>query len=209
MEIVTVAFMPHWCDESHRYKANQGGGMAKLRMVGFLWVFVFGCWVSLGYSASCHSESKVDAVTSATPVLQGEAICPVRLESFKVTKESPKVEYQGKTYYLCCPGCISEFKENPKKYVSRIKEIKIMAKDCQFTPGEVKVKQGNIVRLALISHDNPCGLTIKDYGIDLRVNKGEAKKVEFLADKKGTFTFSCSVPCGPGHDRMKGKLIVE
>ena len=28
-----------------------------------------------------------------------------------------KVEYNGKTYYFCCPGCVEQFKAEPTKYV--------------------------------------------------------------------------------------------
>jgi YHS domain-containing protein len=27
------------------------------------------------------------------------------------------VTYQGKTYYVCCSGCRSEFNESPQKYI--------------------------------------------------------------------------------------------
>ncbi|MFQ5884368.1 MAG: hypothetical protein ACE5IO_04635 [Thermoplasmata archaeon] len=33
--------------------------------------------------------------------------------------------------------------------------------------------------------------------------------VKFVADKTGTFTFRCSNDCGPGHEDMKGTLIVR
>ena len=36
----------------------------------------------------------------------------------------------------------------------------------------------------------------------------ETKKVEFVADKAGTFSFRCSVPCGSGHQLMQGTLVV-
>ncbi|MBI5534995.1 MAG: YHS domain-containing protein [Deltaproteobacteria bacterium] len=38
---------------------------------------------------------------------------------FVVTEQSPKVEYEGKTYYFCCPGCVEQFKADPKKYLSK------------------------------------------------------------------------------------------
>lgn len=37
------------------------------------------------------------------------------------------VEYKGKTYYVCCSGCLSAFKENPEKYIKEFEERK--AKD--------------------------------------------------------------------------------
>ena len=33
-------------------------------------------------------------------------------------KGTMAVTYQGKTYYVCCSGCRSEFNENPAKYVA-------------------------------------------------------------------------------------------
>jgi xanthine dehydrogenase accessory factor len=43
--------------------------------------------------------------------------CPVMKHPFVVSESSPKLEYEGKTYYFCCPGCIEQFKANPKKYL--------------------------------------------------------------------------------------------
>jgi YHS domain-containing protein len=43
--------------------------------------------------------------------------CPVMKHPFVVTESSPKFEYEGKTYYFCCPGCIERFKADPKKYL--------------------------------------------------------------------------------------------
>jgi YHS domain-containing protein len=32
-----------------------------------------------------------------------------------------KVEHNGKTYYVCCKGCLDEFKENPEKVLAEFK----------------------------------------------------------------------------------------
>ncbi|HFE66498.1 MAG TPA: YHS domain-containing protein [Chloroflexi bacterium] len=29
-----------------------------------------------------------------------------------------KSEYEGSTYYFCCPGCKSKFDKEPEKYIS-------------------------------------------------------------------------------------------
>ncbi|MBF0570217.1 MAG: YHS domain-containing protein, partial [Candidatus Omnitrophica bacterium] len=36
------------------------------------------------------------------------------------------VEYKGKLYNLCCPGCISRFKADPEKY-SKIAQDEVTA----------------------------------------------------------------------------------
>jgi len=43
--------------------------------------------------------------------------CPVTGETFKIEATSAKAEYQGKTYYFCCPGCKGKFEANPAKFV--------------------------------------------------------------------------------------------
>lgn len=51
-------------------------------------------------------------------------ICPVMRG--KASKDYAYV-YEGKTYYFCCPSCVEEFKNNPKEYISKIKEINLEA----------------------------------------------------------------------------------
>lgn len=43
--------------------------------------------------------------------------CPVSGETFNKSDNTDSMEYQGKTYYFCCPNCLEKFKENPDKYI--------------------------------------------------------------------------------------------
>lgn len=42
--------------------------------------------------------------------------CPISGEQFVVSDSSPHAEYNGKTYYFCCPDCEAKFKSDPAKY---------------------------------------------------------------------------------------------
>lgn len=42
--------------------------------------------------------------------------CPVMGEKVIVGKDTKAVKYKGKVYYLCCPTCMGQFKQNPEKY---------------------------------------------------------------------------------------------
>lgn len=46
-------------------------------------------------------------------------MCMVSNEEFVVTESSPKVDYEGKTYYFCCKGCDTDFKKDPEKYLHK------------------------------------------------------------------------------------------
>lgn len=117
--------------------------------------------------------------------------------------------YKDKTYYFCCPMCIGKFKEDPEKYINKIKEIKLEAYQFGYSPERIVVNKGDIVRITAISRDVKHGLRIKDYDINIVVKKDESKMIEFIAKKEGKFDIICSVYCGKGHYKMKALLIVE
>ncbi len=89
------------------------------------------------------------------------------------------------------------------------KEFIITAKQWSFSPATIKVKKGDKVVLKVTSTDVSHGLNLPAFSINETLEPGVTKTVEFVADKVGTFTFSCSVMCGTGHKAMTGTLVVE
>ena len=92
---------------------------------------------------------------------------------------------------------------------AEVKEFKVTAKQWSFDPAEIRVKQGDKVKLTITSVDVTHGFAIPDFKVNQRLEPGKTETVEFTADKKGTFSFFCNVQCGSGHGSMRGKLIVE
>jgi cytochrome c oxidase subunit 2 len=93
--------------------------------------------------------------------------------------------------------------------VTEVKEITITAKRFEYEPNSITVNQGDTVRLKIKSIDATHGFGLPEFGINVKLRKGETVVVEFVADKKGTFEFRCTNYCGEGHGEMKGKLVVE
>ncbi len=83
------------------------------------------------------------------------------------------------------------------------------AKKYEFDPGVITVKKGEKVRLIITATDRDHGIKIDAFDINQVLKKGDPTTIEFTADKAGTFEFKCSVYCGMGHGKMKGKLVVE
>lgn len=88
-------------------------------------------------------------------------------------------------------------------------EIKVRAFQFGFDPDPIRVKKGQKVTLKITTSDVTHGFGLPDYNINQRIEPGKTTSVTFTADKSSEFTFFCTVPCGSGHGRMKGKLIVE
>lgn len=110
-------------------------------------------------------------------------------------------------------GCINqEPNQVPDGQAAPTGEVRVFemtAKQWEFTPSTITVNQGDAVELHITSIDVTHGFALPDFEINERLEPGEDVHVEFVADKQGTFTFFCSVPCGSGHGGMSGQLIVE
>ena len=68
---------------------------------------------------------KVEPVDSSTAVESTELkiwnkVCPVM--GNKVDPDGPTIEYNGKLYAFCCPGCDAKFEKNPEKYSKNLSE---------------------------------------------------------------------------------------
>jgi len=88
-------------------------------------------------------------------------------------------------------------------------EFTMTAKNYEFDPGVITVKKGEKVRLIITATDCDHEFRLDAFDINQVLKKGDPETIEFTADKAGTFEFKCSVYCGKGHRRMKGKLVVE
>jgi YHS domain-containing protein len=70
-------------------------------------------------------DSLVETVDSSTAVESTELkiwnkVCPVM--GNKVDPDGPTIEYNGKLYAFCCPGCDAKFEKNPDKYSKNLSE---------------------------------------------------------------------------------------
>ena len=83
------------------------------------------------------------------------------------------------------------------------------ARNYEFDPGVITVKKGEKVRLIITATDRDHGIKLDAFDVNQVLKKGDPTTIEFTADKVGTFEFKCSVYCGLGHRKMKGKLVVQ
>lgn len=87
--------------------------------------------------------------------------------------------------------------------------IRMIAKQWEWIPKEVRVRKGERVILEITNADVPHGFSIPDLSVNELLPPGRTTRVEFTPTTAGRFTFSCSVICGLGHRDMRGVLVVE
>jgi heme/copper-type cytochrome/quinol oxidase subunit 2 len=88
------------------------------------------------------------------------------------------------------------------------REITLDASQYAYTPGRVRVNQGDRVIITLSASDVVHGFYLDGYGLERRVEPGVAQQIVFTADKAGKFRYRCAVNCGPLHPFMVGELVV-
>ncbi|MFZ2299709.1 MAG: cupredoxin domain-containing protein [Candidatus Moraniibacteriota bacterium] len=94
--------------------------------------------------------------------------------------------------------------------MQQVQEITVEAHNWYFVPEEIRVKEGTKVKIIVRGISGAHIFAIPDFSVKSQlVEPGETTTVEFVADKKGEFSFKCAVFCGEGHSGMTGRLIVE
>ena len=90
-----------------------------------------------------------------------------------------------------------------------VKEFIVTGSNFKFTPTEMRVKQGDTVRVTFKNSTGTHDWKLDEFKAATKVLQGgQEETVEFVASKTGTFEYYCSV----GTHRqmgMKGSLVVE
>ena len=93
--------------------------------------------------------------------------------------------------------------------MGEVVEFIVTSKGLKFEPTELKVKQGDKVKITYKNTVGSHDFVIDEFNVNTNIiDAGQEVVVEFIADKKGSFEYYCSVP---GHRAagMKGTLVVE
>lgn len=86
--------------------------------------------------------------------------------------------------------------------------ITIEAERFAFSPGVIRVNEGDKVLIRLVSKDVVHGLDLEGYDLRLTADPGQTAELSFTANKSGSFRYRCSETCGAMHPFMVGKLRV-
>ena len=98
---------------------------------------------------------------------------------------------------------------NSKLSTHQFKSQRVMMKKFAIEPDVIRVKQGADVVLTVSTEDVQHGFEVEDMGINEPVQPGKPVEIHLDTSKKGEFRVACSIICGPGHNEMTGKIVVE
>ncbi len=90
-----------------------------------------------------------------------------------------------------------------------VREFTVSGKNFSFVPSTMRVNEGEMVRITFKNDSGTHDFVVEGYNQRTKIlQSGQSETIEFLADKKGTFEYYCSV--GTHRQQgMKGALIVD
>lgn len=87
--------------------------------------------------------------------------------------------------------------------------MNVVMKKYSIDPAVIRVRSGETVELLISTADVQHGFDVPKLGIKQPVQPGQTVSVVLHAPPKGEYEVVCGIICGPHHDDMGGKLVVE
>lgn len=76
-------------------------------------------------------------------------------------------------------------------------------------PALIHVKRGTDVVLDVSTQDVQHGFQVPELGINEPIQPGRPAEIPLDTSHNGEFKVECSIICGPGHNDMQAKIVVE
>jgi cytochrome c oxidase subunit II len=105
-------------------------------------------------------------------------------------------------FLLAAAGC-------QNKGNSGAPRIKVVMKKYSIEPAVIHVKAGQTTELEVSTADVQHGFDVPQLGIKEPVRPGSAAVITLKSPPKGEYNVVCGIICGPHHDDMNAKLVVE
>ncbi len=111
------------------------------------------------------------------------------------------------------PNAIWDVKDARVERNGKNVTVHMLAVRSSFEPARLEVNKGDHVIIYLTNieqtTDELHGFGLNEYNLNVVVDPGEMKTIEFVADKNGVFPYYCTNFCSALHQEMQGYLLVK
>lgn len=130
----------------------------------------------------------------------------IKADKLKPIEVYPKEENKN-------PKAIWDIKDAKVVRNGKNVEVQMIAVRSSFEPSSFEVNKGDKVTIYITNieqtTDELHGFGLNEYNINVVVDPGETKTIEFTADKAGVYPFYCTNFCSALHQEMQGYLLVK
>lgn len=130
----------------------------------------------------------------------------IKADKLKPIEVYPKEENKN-------PNAIWDVKDSKVERNGSNVTVKMVAVRSSFEPNKIEVSQGDKVTIYVTNieqtTDELHGFGLNEYNLNVVIDPGETKTIEFAASKPGVFPFYCTNFCSALHQEMQGYLLVK
>jgi len=130
----------------------------------------------------------------------------IKTEKLKPIEVYPKEESKD-------PHAIWDVKDAKIERNGASVTARMVAVRSSFEPNKIEVNLGDKVTIYITNieqtTDEIHGIGLSEYNINVVVDPGETKTIEFVANKPGVFPYYCTNFCSALHQEMQGYLLVK
>lgn len=87
--------------------------------------------------------------------------------------------------------------------------IPVVMKKWKVEPEVIRIQRGQVVALVVSTPDVQHGFHVPTLGIQEPIQPRMPATIILRVDEPGEHMIECDIICGPGHDDMIGKIVVE
>jgi cytochrome c oxidase subunit II len=87
--------------------------------------------------------------------------------------------------------------------------LQVTMRKYSIAPFLIRAKKGENLVLLVSTEDVQHGFAVEQLDINEPVQPGRPAEIAIDTRNRGEFRVACSIICGPGHDRMQAKIVVE
>jgi len=96
-----------------------------------------------------------------------------------------------------------------RPYAQKKRILKVTMRKYAIVPSLIRAKKGENLVLLVSTEDVQHGFAVEQLDINEPVQPGRPAEIAIDTRNRGEFRVACSIICGPGHDRMQAKIVVE
>lgn len=130
----------------------------------------------------------------------------IKADKLKPIEVYPKEENKN-------PNAIWDVKDTKVERNGNAVTVKMIAVRSTLEPTKIEVNQGDKVTIHITNieqtTDELHGFGLGEYNINVVIDPGETKTIEFVANKPGVFPYYCTNFCSALHQEMQGYLLVK
>ena len=178
----------------------------KVIIAGVIVLIILGVGIYLYQQKSAVAPPSGASVTEPTTPTGGGAT-PIISPTKALTPKDIKVPEEGEKTSQGVATPTNVIAASPTTD-AKLRFFEIKADKNKFEPQTIIVNRLDLIDIKLTAVDKEYDITIPDFGIFQKANKGETKPIQFQATAEGKYTYYCN-SCGGLKSGAIGYIIVK